>query len=291
LLDRLRAAVGPTPTPAAEPAIAVRREAEAPPLAVEARAAPRLARLDKPAIAWLRETDVERRVVAAGGQRQLDLGCIGWPALRIGASPDQFTEAMRELRVAAIARSSSKLAPVLAVVGQRGDDTRTIGALNAALAAAHDGIDVLLIDADFHHATLSRRLDACAAAAVAIPGGSQSGLGAPIETSNGVTVLPITQGADATVATDAACAIIDHARRTTECGLIVLDGPSIPLDGRDGALLALADGIVAVLPANLAVNDAMEEILAALDGASPKLLAVVLSELGGAEVPRAMKYA
>jgi len=288
-LDRLKAVVKKQAAkPEAQPATVLTRDHSAPPLAVDVPEAPRLALRNKPAITWLRESDVERRAISDGGQGLLDLRGLGWPALKMGMPPDEFTEAMRGLRVAAVARSSSNLAPVLAVVGRADDDTRSIGSLNAALAAAQDGIDVLLIDADFHRATLSRRVSSSAE-----EGGSasRSGLGAPVETSNGVTVLPVARGADPVIAAEAASTIIDDARRTTECGLIILDGPSIPLTPHDGAVLDTADGVVVVLPANLAVNDAMEEILAALDGARPKLLGVVLTELGNAGVPRELKYA
>jgi hypothetical protein len=76
--------------------------------------------------------------------------------------------------------------------------------------------------------------------------------------------------------------IIEHARMTPECGLIILDGPSMPFEAWETGLLDIADGIIAALPATLAINDAMEDILAALNDAQRKLVGVVLNELDGA---------
>jgi len=292
LIAQLKAAAPPATKPEARATDVLGEDHGAPPLAVAAPDAPPLALLNKPAIAWLRQSDVQLRAISHDGRGPLDLGGLGWPALRIGAPSREFTEAMRGLRVAAAARSSSNFAPVLAMVSRADDDGRSIGALNAALAAAQDGIDVLLIDADFRRGALSRRVGASGGQETRPNGDAfPSGLGAPVETSNGVTILPVSAGADPAIASEAVRAIIDHARRTTECGLIVVDGPSIPFGPHDGAVLDIADGVVAVLPADLAVNDAMEEILAALEGAKPKLLGVVLTELAGAGVSSELIYA
>lgn len=297
-MDRLKAIGAPAVTtvatvePEAEVVVALAQEAAPRPLAVATPELPRLAPTDRPAIAWLRSSDVQLCAVARGGHGLLDLGNLGWPALRIGAPSREFTEAMRELRVAAVARSSSSFAPVLAMISRAGDEGRSIGALNAALAAAQDGVDVLLIDADFRRGALSRQISA-SGRAVARPEGDAfpSGLGEPLETANGVTVLPVATGADPAIASEAVRAIIDHTRRTTECGLIIVDGPSTPFGSHDGAMLDIADGIVAVLPANPTVDDAMEEILTALGAAKPKLLGVVLTELGGSGLSKELHYA
>jgi hypothetical protein len=53
----------------------------------------------------------------------------------------------------------------------------------------------------------------------------------------------------------------------------------MPWSAADRKLLDFADGLVAILPANLDINDCMEDIIAALDGAQRKLVGVVVNEL------------
>jgi Mrp family chromosome partitioning ATPase len=244
----------------------------------------------KPAIAWLRQGDVQYRGIGSDLHGLLDLGRMGWPALRSG-TPNDFTEAMRALRVAATERSSTNLAPVLVVVGENGDIDRSIGALNMALAAAQDGIDVLLVDADFRRCILSHQVGPRGAKSVADGAGFSSGLGEPVESVNGVTVLPISLHADPAITSEAVRAIVDHARRTTECGLVVVDGPAIPFAPHDRTLLDIADGVVAVLPASPEIDNAMEEVIAALNGAERKLLGVVLTEFDDDSELKELQYA
>ena len=57
-----------------------------------------------------------------------------------------------------------------------------------------------------------------------------------------------------------------------------------PMTGRlfraaDRKLLDAADGLVAMLPVELDINDAMEDVIAALGGAERKLIGVVINEL------------
>ena len=54
----------------------------------------------------------------------------------------------------------------------------------------------------------------------------------------------------------------------------------------DLKLLDLADGLAAVLPVHLDINDSMEDIITALGGAERKLVGVVLSELNPVVVNR-----
>ena len=60
---------------------------------------------------------------------------------------------------------------------------------------------------------------------------------------------------------------------------MIFDGPQTPWSVADRALLDAADGLVAVLPANLDINGCMEDIITALGGAERKLIGVVLNEL------------
>ena len=60
----------------------------------------------------------------------------------------------------------------------------------------------------------------------------------------------------------------------------------MPWSAADRKLLDIADGLVAILPARLDINDCMEDIIAALGGAERKLIGVVLSELRPAVIGR-----
>lgn len=287
-------AAEPVVTPVVTPAPAVAPEqpwVSAPDLQ-PAAPKPVLALMDKPLITQLGYADVYRRNADTPRHDAIDINRVGWPTLRIGGSPGPFAEAMREIRVAAARRSSSHHAPVLALVGQGRTEDRSIVALNVALAAALDGIDVLLIDADFSHGGLSRRLGALGVQAA--PGDVQvsaSGLCPPIETINRVTLLPISRQADAAIMSEAVRMIVEDARASDECGLIILDGPAAPFAAWDRTLLDVTDGLLAVLPASLDINQAMEGLLAALNGAERKLLGVVLNELDGANEVQEREYA
>ena len=74
---------------------------------------------------------------------------------------------------------------------------------------------------------------------------------------------------------------------------MILDGPAMPSAAADRKLLDVADGLIAILPVDLDINDRMEDIIAALDGAERKLVGVVLNELKSASVnrPRDKQYA
>jgi hypothetical protein len=67
---------------------------------------------------------------------------------------------------------------------------------------------------------------------------------------------------------------------------VILDGPAVPFTAADRKLFDIVDGLVAVLPANLDINDCMEDIIAALDGGERKLVGVVLNELKPAAIDR-----
>ncbi len=60
----------------------------------------------------------------------------------------------------------------------------------------------------------------------------------------------------------------------------------MPWSAADRKLLDIADGLVAILPVSLDINDCMEDIIAALGGAERKLIGVVLNELNPTAVKR-----
>jgi hypothetical protein len=67
---------------------------------------------------------------------------------------------------------------------------------------------------------------------------------------------------------------------------VILDGPATPWTASDRKLIDIVDGLVAILPVSLDINECMEDIIAALGGAERKLVGVVLNELAPAAVNR-----
>src|SRR5205814_5015004 len=121
-----------------------------PPQGLQTRPQPAVSLIEKPLIARLQETDVMRTlggILATGGT--VDVTRLGWPTLRAGFPLMPFLNAMREMRTALVRRVAKDTAPVIAVIGAGPGQDRSIAALNIALAAAHDGAKVLMIDADY----------------------------------------------------------------------------------------------------------------------------------------------
>ena len=244
-------------------------------------------------IARLQESDVVRTlsgILTIGGIP--DATRMGWPTLRAGFPLTTFLNAMREMRAIVTRRSPAKAMPVLAAIGAGDGTDRSITALNIALAATRDGARVLMIDADHATHALSDRVNS--------PGKSEpSRLGwlsigsktsRAIKTANGISILPVVKGSDAknsdVKAGDAIRKAIAQARSAGGYDLVILDGPAMPWSAADRKLLDSADGLVAILPVNLDINDAMEDIIAALGGTEHKLIGVVISELNPAAIDR-----
>lgn len=250
---------------------------------------PSVTLIEKPLIARLREIDVLRTLggifaVEAGAP---DLTRLGWPTLRAGASPTPFVSAMRQLRATAIARAGAAKTTVLAVIGPSPEGTRSMVALNIALAAARDGAKVLLIDADPANPALTAK--------VAGFGGTDARTGLfgfgkraarPIATSNGVSVLPLAKAATVRTAIADILATVAAAQASATHDLIVVDGPAMPQVVGDQKLIAAAHGLVAMLPASSDINACLEDVISALNGAEAKLIGVVINELGTGESGR-----
>ena len=111
-----------------------------------------------------------------------------------------------------------------------------------------------------------------------------------IKTANGISILPAVNATDAK-ACDAIRKAIAQARSAGGYDLVILDGPAMPWSPTDRKLLDLADGLVAILPVHLDINDSMEDIIAALGGAERKLVGVVLSEVNPTAVKPAARQA
>jgi Mrp family chromosome partitioning ATPase len=175
--------------------------------------------------------------------------------------------------------------PVMAAIGAGCGEDRSIAVLNIALGAARDGAKVLLIDADHATHALSNQVKAFRKRETSRLGWLSIGGKASraIETTNGITVLPVIAGAGPK-ASDAVRKAIAQARATGGHDLVIIDGPPMPWSDADRKLLGIVDGLVAILPVNLEINECMEDIIAALGGAQRKLTGVVLNELPPAAV-------
>jgi Mrp family chromosome partitioning ATPase len=182
----------------------------------------------------------------------------------------------------------------MAMIGAGDGADRTVVALNAALAAARDGVKVLMIDADHAGHALSNKVSSPGKTAASRFGWLSIGSKASraIKTANGISILPALEGSDVK-ASEAIRKAIAQARSSRDYDLVILDGPAMPWQAPDRKLLELADGLVAVLPVHLDINDAMEDIIAALGGAERKLIGVVLNELNpaGSNQQRDKRYA
>jgi uncharacterized protein involved in exopolysaccharide biosynthesis/Mrp family chromosome partitioning ATPase len=245
---------------------------------------------EKPPIARLQESDVMRTlsgILTTGGIP--DVTRIGWPTLRAGFPLTTFLNAMREMRATLAKVSRADLVPVMAVIGAGSSEDRAIAALNVALAAARDGLKVLMIDADHAGHTLSDKVNGLGKngsgkRASGYLGWLSIGTKASraIKTANGISILPAIKGADG----EAIRKAIAQARSAGGYDLVILEGPAMPWSAADRKLIDIADGLVAILPARLDINDCMEDIIAALGGAERKLIGVVLNELNPAAIRR-----
>jgi uncharacterized protein involved in exopolysaccharide biosynthesis/Mrp family chromosome partitioning ATPase len=255
---------------------------------IEPRPQPAAAMIEKPLIARLQESDVVRTlggILAVGGIP--DMTRIGWPTLRAGFPMTTFLNAMRDMHANLAKRPPVNAMPVMAMIGAGAGEDRSITVLNVALAAARDGARVLVIDADHGTHALSAKMNGFGQSEASrlswLSIGSKASRA--IRTANGISILPAVKGAD-TKAGEAIRKTIAHARSAGGYDLVILDGPAMPWSAADRKLLEIADGILAILPARLDINDCMEDIIAALGGAQRKLIGVVLNELNPAAVNR-----
>jgi uncharacterized protein involved in exopolysaccharide biosynthesis/Mrp family chromosome partitioning ATPase len=250
------------------------------------RPAAAVALIEKPLIARLQESDVVRTLggILTSGEIP-DMTRIGWPALRAGFPSTTFLNAMREMREMLAKRSPADVPPVMVVMGAGANEDRAIATLNVALAAARDGANVLIIDADHATHILSSKVNGFGQGEATGIGWLSTKASRVIKTANGISILPAIKGSDAK-ASGAICKTIAQTRSAGGYDLVILDGPQTPWSEADRALLDTADGLVAVLPANLDINGCMEDIITALGGAERKLIGVVLSELDPTPVHR-----
>ena len=280
------------PADPVEPPLKSQTRAPAPPSRPLQKTPPRpqaaIALIEKPLIARLQESDVMRTlggILASGGIP--DLTRIGWPTLRAGFPLTTFLNAMREMREMLAKRSPADAPPVMVVIGAGANEDRAIATLNVALAAARDGASVLIMDADHATHALSSKVNGFSKSEASHTSWLSISTKASraIKTANGISILPAIQGSDAK-ASGAICKAIAQTRSAGGYDLVILDGPQTPWSAADRALLDAADGLVAVLPANLDINGCMEDIITALGGAERKLIGVILNELHPANAHR-----
>jgi uncharacterized protein involved in exopolysaccharide biosynthesis/Mrp family chromosome partitioning ATPase len=252
--------------------------------------------MEKPLVTRLQESDVMRTlggILTMGGIP--DVTRMGWPTLRAGSPPTPFPNAMRELCARVSRHSAANVTPVLALIGAGASQDRSIAALNVALAAARDGARVLMIDADPATHALSSKVDGLGKTGTGRLGWLNIGpkiaprLGAKasraIETANGISILPVVTGSNVRP-NDPIRTAIAQARSTGEYDLVIFDGPAMPWSAADHQLLDVADGLVAILPAQFDINGCMEGIIAALGDAERKLAGVIINELHPTAVDR-----
>ncbi|MBR1266293.1 hypothetical protein JQ629_02100 [Bradyrhizobium sp. AUGA SZCCT0222] len=249
---------------------------------------PAVSLIAKPSITRLQETDVVRTlggILATGGT--LDVVKLGWPTLRAGFPLMTFLNSMREIRTALATRAAKDTAPVMAVIGAGNGEDRNIAALNVALSAARDGARVLLIDADQKTYTLSNKVAHLGREETGRLGWLNIGAKAAraIKSANGISILPALKASD-TKASDTIRKAIAQARIGGDYDLVVLDGPAMPWSPADHALFDATDGLVAILPVKLDINESMEDIITALGETECKLVGVVINELNPTAVNR-----
>jgi cellulose biosynthesis protein BcsQ len=173
------------------------------------------------------------------------------------------------------------------VIGAGASEDRSIATLNIALAAARDGAKVLLIDADRAAHALSNKVIGLGKREASRLGWLSIGTkeSRAVKTANGISILPAIAESDAN-ASDAVCNAIAQARAAGGYDLVILDGPAMPWTADGRKLLEAADGLVAILPASLDINECLEEVIASLGGAERKLIGVVVNELNPSIVNR-----
>jgi Mrp family chromosome partitioning ATPase len=279
---------GATPVRPSRTSVTPEPAAEKRPPGPQSRPQPAVSLIAKPLITRLQESDVVRTlggIMATGGTP--DVSRLGWPTLRAGFPLMPFLNAMREMRTVLATRAAENTAPVTAVIGAGTGEDRSIAALNIALSAARDGARVLLIDADQKTCALSNKMAHLGKEETGRLGWLNIAAKAArtIKTANGISILPAVKAPD-DKAIDAVRKAIAQARSAGGYDLVVVDSPAMPWSPADHTLFEIADGLVAMLPIKLDINDCMEDIITALGETEHKLVGVVINELHPTDVNR-----
>jgi uncharacterized protein involved in exopolysaccharide biosynthesis/Mrp family chromosome partitioning ATPase len=267
------------------------------PVAPEHPAVPRkpaFAMIEKPLLACLEEADVLRTlsgIMPTTGKP--DLTRMGWPTLRAGGGK-AFRDAVAKLCTAARKRTPDGRVPVIAVIGLAREPSRSVVSANLALAAARDGAQVLMVDADIEGRALSVRLGNAVEPKKAVSLLSfGTGRATHVPVGDGVAAVALPARLTAEAAGKHLRKAIAQAQVTPAYNLVLIEGPAMPWDASDLDVLSAADALVVVLPTRLDINQAMEEILDALGDEQQKLVGVILNEvdLTGVDRDRGKQHA
>ncbi|MGB3447833.1 MAG: Wzz/FepE/Etk N-terminal domain-containing protein [Xanthobacteraceae bacterium] len=241
---------------------------------------PAIAMIEKPLLACLQEADVLRTlggIMPTTGKP--DLTRMGWPTLRASGGKT-FRDAVAKLCAAARKRTPDGRVPVIAVIGLAREPGRSVVSANLALAAARDGAQVLIVDADVEGRALSARLGSAVEPKKAVSllsFGTGKAMHVPV--GDGVAAVALPSGLTAEAAGKHLRKTVAQAQATPAYNLVLIEGPAMPWDALDLDVLSAADALVVVLPTRLDINQAMEEILDALGDGQQKLIGVILNEV------------
>jgi len=212
------------------------------------------------------------------------------------ASPrSQYTETLRNVRVACETAAKDRPGYVLGVASIRPGEGKSSVAANLAALAAASGRSVLLVDGDLRTSGLSRRLGLLSEVGLreVLHEGTDWRQALRRETGTGLTVLPSSFAPDDPSAGDIAASpafrnILNDARQHFDLMIIDLAPLGPVSDAR--ALQPVMDGMVAVLEWGAIHKDHFRNTLSANPGLSQKLLGTVLNKTDMKKLKRYTKF-
>lgn len=212
------------------------------------------------------------------------------------ASPrSQYTETLRNVRVAYETAAKDRPGYVLGVASIRPGEGKSSVAANLAALAAASGRKVLLVDGDLRTSGLSRRLGLLSGVGLreVLHEGADWRQALRSEAGTGLTVLPSSFAPDDPSAGDIAASpafrnILNDARQHFDLMIIDLAPLGPVSDAR--ALQPVMDGMVAVLEWGTIHKDHFRSTLSANPGLSQKLLGTVLNKTNMKKLKRYTKF-
>lgn len=212
------------------------------------------------------------------------------------ASPrSQYTETLRNVRVAYETAAKDRPGYVLGVASIRPGEGKSSVAANLAALAAASGRSVLLVDGDLRTSGLSRRLGLLSGVGLreVLHEGTDWRQALRSEAGTGLTVLPSSFAPDDPSAGDIAASpafrnILNDARQHFDLMIIDLAPLGPVSDAR--ALQPVMDGMVAVLEWGTIHKDHFRSTLSANPGLSQKLLGTVLNKTNMKKLKRYTKF-
>lgn len=195
----------------------------------------------------------------------------------------QYSETLRNIRIAVESSGGGKTGYVLGVVSIRPGEGKTTSARNLAALAAVAGRSVLLVDADVRTAALSRGLRQSMGVGLREVLTGRAALEGALrrEVNTGLHFLPFTSSTNDATAGDLIGvpefrSLINEARRRYDLTVIDL-APLAPVsDAR--ALVPVLDGLVMVLEWGKVSREALQEVLSADSALYEKLIGIALNK-------------